>query len=71
MATKTSDILRRFKRTANRRFCPECSSLMTLVDWRKENGILFAWYGCSRSGCDGQWLEKTCSDRPDVLEKVC
>ena len=58
MATETSVILRRLQETANRQNCPECGSLMTLVDQRNEGGTLFVWYGCSRDGCDGQWLKR-------------
>ena len=70
MVTKTSGILRRFKRTANRQTCPDCGSLMTLVDWRNESGTLFIWYSCSINGCDGQWLKTMDSNTPNYIEKV-
>ena len=70
MVTGTSDILNRFKRTANRQTCPECGARMTLIDWRNEGGTLFVWYSCSRNGCDGQWLETMSSNTPNCIEKV-
>ena len=58
MLTETSDILKRFQQTANTQHCPECGSLMTLVDWRNESEMLFVWYSCSMKECDGKWLRK-------------
>lgn len=39
--------------------CPDCSGVMTEVDRINEKGFSFIWYECKRSGCDGQWLEKS------------
>jgi len=49
----------RFKKAATRNCCPECGCVMTEMDRRRENGALFVWYRCSRTGCSGQWLQKT------------
>ncbi len=48
----------RFRKAATKNSCPECGSTMTEVDRRTENGDLFVWYRCSRTGCPGQWLQK-------------
>ena len=47
-----------FPQSLNKEFCPKCSASMTEVDRRRENGAWFVWYECSRSSCDGQWLQK-------------
>ena len=70
MVTETSDILRRFKRTASRQTCPECGAMMTLIDQRNEGGTVFVWYSCSRNGCDGQWLEAMSSNDPNCIKKA-
>ena len=33
--------------------CPECGAPMTEADRLSENGVLYIWYQCSRSSCDG------------------
>ena len=45
-------------KSLNKELCPVCSARMTEVHRRRENGAWFVWYECSRSSCDGQWLQK-------------
>jgi len=59
MAMENSDrLIAKFQQARNEKFCPECGARMVEVDRRSEDGTLFVWYECSRSNCDGQWLEK-------------
>jgi predicted RNA-binding Zn-ribbon protein involved in translation (DUF1610 family) len=51
----------KFRQALNSQFCPECGAQMTEVDRCRENGAFFVWYDCSRTDCDGQWLQKTSS----------
>ncbi len=39
-------------------YCPECRTLMAITDQSKENNVLFTWYECGQTDCDGQWLCK-------------
>ena len=48
----------KFLHALDEHFCPECSAQMTEVDRRNENQALYVWYECSRTSCDGQWLQK-------------
>jgi hypothetical protein len=48
----------KFQQVQIERFCPECNSQMIEVDRLNQNQALFVWYECSRSNCDGQWLQK-------------
>ncbi len=41
-----------------KQYCPECGSAMNEVDRVNENGSVYVWYDCSRSGCNGSWLKK-------------
>jgi hypothetical protein len=41
-----------------RPLCPDCRAVMSEADRVTEHGLVFVWYECTRSGCDGQWLEK-------------
>ena len=58
----TAETMNRFRRIlaekAKQRICPECNAAMVVVDRFEENGVLFTWYECSRTDCDGQWLQK-------------
>jgi predicted RNA-binding Zn-ribbon protein involved in translation (DUF1610 family) len=49
----------KFRQALNSQFCPECGARMTEADQCRENGVLFVWYDCIRTDCDGQWLQKT------------
>jgi rubredoxin len=49
---------RKFKACAHDRVCPECGFRMKKVDSAREAKFTFVWFECSRSQCDGQWLEK-------------
>ncbi|HUV42215.1 MAG TPA: hypothetical protein VMW23_10555 [Sedimentisphaerales bacterium] len=52
----------RFRKAAMKNCCPECGSIMAEVDRRRENGALFVWYRCGRTGCGGQWLQKAAQE---------
>jgi len=42
----------------NQQFCKECGAAMTDADRISENGAIYIWYECSKSGCNGSWLKK-------------
>lgn len=54
----TSRFRRISTQKAEQQICPECNARMTVVDQRRENGVLFTWYECTRDNCNRQWLEK-------------
>jgi len=60
--TAETETMRRFRmmvaHKAKQQICPQCNARMVIVDRFKENGVLFTWYECSRTDCDGQWLQK-------------
>jgi len=43
--------------------CPECGAVMNEVDWLDEGKYTFIWLECSKSDCDGQWLQKRPNSR--------
>jgi hypothetical protein len=47
-------------------FCPECGAKMVEAERVNENGFVFVWFKCSRTGCRGQWLEKRLFDGGSV-----
>lgn len=38
--------------------CPECGAIMNKVDQVKESRCIYTWFECSKTDCDGQWLQK-------------
>lgn len=44
--------------TLSQQFCPECGAPMSEVDRVNEKGGIYIWYECSKSNCNGSWLEK-------------
>lgn len=39
-------------------FCPKCGAVMNEVDLLTEGECIYIWLKCSKSDCDGQWLQK-------------
>jgi hypothetical protein len=38
--------------------CPKCGAVMNELDRLQEGLYAFIWLECSKSGCDGQWLQR-------------
>ena len=38
--------------------CPECGAVMSEIDRLNESAYTYIWLKCSKSGCDGQWLQR-------------
>lgn len=38
--------------------CPKCGAVMNELDRLQEGLYTFIWLECSKSGCDGQWLQR-------------
>ncbi len=38
--------------------CPDCGTMMSEVERVIENNIVYVWYECTRTDCDGQWLQR-------------
>jgi hypothetical protein len=43
--------------------CPECGAVMNQVDRLKDSLYTLIWFKCSKSDCDGQWLQKKPNSR--------
>ena len=43
--------------------CPECGAEMKEIDRLIEGKRTYIWFECSRSDCDGQWLQKKYNNR--------
>lgn len=48
----------KFRRTEELGLCPECGAVMNEVDHLDEGLYTFIWLECSKSDCNGQWLQK-------------
>lgn len=60
---ETDTISSKFCRTDEFGLCPECGAVMNEVDRLKEGLYTFIWLECSKSNCDGQWLQKKPNSR--------
>ena len=47
-----------YSEASKKHLCPQCGSSMAEVERINENGFSFVWYECTRTNCNGQWLEK-------------
>jgi len=47
----------------SQQFCPECGADMVEADRLSEDDSVYIWYMCSRSRCNGSWLEKVKKSR--------
>ncbi len=56
---RTGVLAMRYPELISRHLCPECGGTMAQVEKVRENGFSYIWYECTRSDCDGQWLQKT------------
>jgi len=59
VAGRTRVLAMEYSELVNRHLCPECGGAMAEVERVSENGFSFVWYECTRTDCDGQWLQKT------------
>jgi hypothetical protein len=51
-------ISNKFRQADECGLCPECGAVMNEVDRLKEGLYTFIWLECSKSDCNGQWLQK-------------
>jgi hypothetical protein len=54
----TDTIADKFSRAEELGLCPECGAVMSEMERLPADSYTFIWYKCSRSDCDGQWLQK-------------
>lgn len=65
------------KNTADNKFhkaddlglCPECGTAMNEIDRLIEGQCIYIWLECSKSTCDGQWLQKKSNNSSIGAEK--
>ena len=57
-ATQQESISSKFYLTDELNICPECGGVMDESDRLRDGSYTFIWYKCSKSDCDGQWLQK-------------
>jgi hypothetical protein len=43
--------------------CPECGAIMDEVDCLDEGLYTFIWFECSKSDCNGQWVQRKPNSR--------
>lgn len=48
----------KFHRAEEFGLCPECGAVMNEKDRLTEGPYTYIWLGCSKSDCDGQWMQK-------------
>lgn len=58
---ESGTISNRFYQADELGLCPECGATMNEVDRATEAEWIYIWLECSKSVCDGRWLQK----RPD------
>lgn len=58
-----------YREILEKHLCTECGGRMAEVDRINENGFLYVWHECVRSGCNGQWLEKSKINITDFNQK--
>mgnify|MGYP001066753052 CR=1 FL=1 len=48
----------KLRRTEDVCLCMDCGAAMNEVERLDEGEYTYTWFECSKSGCDGQWLQK-------------
>ncbi len=51
-------ISRKFLKAEGSGRCPECGAVMNEVERCTESGCTYIWFECSRTACDGNWLQR-------------
>jgi ribosomal protein S27AE len=60
---ETNTVCYKFHKVDNLGLCPECGAVMNEVDRLIEGKCTYIWLECSKSDCDGQWLQKKYNNR--------
>ena len=60
---ETNSVCNKFHQADELGLCPECGAVMNEVDRLTEGGCIYIWFVCSKSVCDGQWLQKKSNNR--------
>jgi hypothetical protein len=55
---ETDTLCNKFQQADELSLCPECGAVMDEVDRLTEGECVYIWLECSKSACDGQWLQK-------------
>lgn len=55
---KTDAKCDKFQQADELGLCPECGATMNEVDRLTEGECVYIWLECSKSSCNGQWLQK-------------
>jgi hypothetical protein len=56
--TERESISSKFYLADELHICPECGAVMNELDRLMDGPYTFVWFKCSKSNCDGQWLQK-------------
>jgi hypothetical protein len=55
---ETNTVCNKFHKADDLGLCPECGAVMKEVDRLIEGKRTYIWLECSKSDCNGQWLQK-------------
>ncbi len=55
---ETDTIHSKFDQADELGLCPMCGAVMNEMDRLQEGLYTFIWLECSKSDCDGQWLQR-------------
>jgi hypothetical protein len=55
---KSDLMVDKFHRAKELSLCPECGAVMNEQDRLIEGLYTYIWLECSKSDCDGQWMQK-------------
>jgi hypothetical protein len=58
---ESDPLLSRFHNADEHGMCPECGAAMNENERLTEGPFTYIWLSCSRSDCDGQWMQKRLS----------
>lgn len=54
----------------NNRHCPQCGGLMKEAERCKEGSIVYVWFECVKTECDGQWFQSYANLPPIQFEQT-
>ena len=55
---ESNPLISRFHNADEYGICPECGAAMNENERFTEGPFTYIWLACSRSDCDGQWMQK-------------